>query len=149
MMSISELLSEVKANGHDVWYDGPQPEAAIVQLESKFNLRFPSSYRTFLNEYGSMAVCDSTISGIIDGEPYGDGRGWLYFDTLLYRSDWKLPPELLVIQPDEDAPYCLDTSNSSGGGEFPIVCYELHSKNAARIAQDFDDWFRRFLEAWL
>lgn len=150
MISISELLSRVTASGHEVWYDGPQPISAITQLESKFNLQFPRSYRAFLIEFGSMAICDSTISGIIDGEPWGDGRGWLYYDTLLYRNEWDLPQELLIIQPDEEAPYCLDISNPSVSGEFPIVCYELHAKCVRQIAADFEDWMRRcYLQGWL
>lgn len=149
MPTIPELLAQVEANGHEVLSDGPQPEAAIVALESKLGVRLPASYRAFLAQHGTMAIYDSTISGIIGGQPLDENAGSLYGDTLIFRTEWSLPSYLLVIQPDEDAPYCLDTRSPSATGEFPVVCYELHSKHASRIASDFDDWMRRFfLEGW-
>src|SRR3954451_15722313 len=144
MATIPELLARVESNGHTVWSDGPQPETAIGALESKLGVRLPPSYRAFVARYGGMAIYDSTISGIIAGEPLDESGGSLYGDTLRFRAVWALPGHLLVIQPDEDAPYCLDTRSPSGTGEFPVVCYELHSKRAGRIAADFDDWMRRF-----
>lgn len=147
MATISELLAQVEANGHEVWSDGPQPEAAIIALESKIGVRLALSYRAFLAQYGGMAIYDSTISGIIGGEPLDESGGSLYGDTLRFRTEWNLPDHLLVIQPDEDVPYCLDTGSPSATGEFPVVCYELHSKHAGKVAADFDDWMRRFFLA--
>ena len=150
MATIPELLAQVEANGHEIWSDGPQPEAAIVALESKLGVRLPPSYRAFLAQYGGMAIYDSTTSGILGGEPLDESAGSLYGDTLRFRNEWNLPSHLLVIQPDEDAPYCLDTRSPSATGELPVVCYELHSTHENRIASDFDDWIRRFfLEAWV
>ena len=149
MATITELLAQVEANGHKVLSDGPQPEAALLALESKLGVRLPPSYRAFLSHYGAMAIYDCTISGIFGGEPLKQGGGSLYFDTRRFRSDWGLPSHLLVIQVNEDAPYCLDTRSPSATGEFPVVSYELGSKRARRIASDFDDWLRRFfLEGW-
>jgi hypothetical protein len=148
MATIPELLAQVEANGHAVWSDGPQPEAAIVALQSKLGVRLPPSYRAFLAQYGGMAIYDSTISGIIGGAPLDERSGSLYGDTLRFRTECNLPSHLLVIQPDEDAPYCLDTRSPSAGGEFPVVCYELHSHHAEKIAADFDDWLRRFFLHW-
>src|SRR5690349_18733585 len=107
MATIPELLAQVKANGHEVLSDGPQPEAALLALESKLGVRLPPSYRAFLSQYGAVAVYDSTISGIVGGEPFVESGGSVYFDTMRFRRDWGLPSHMLVIQPDEDAPYCL------------------------------------------
>ena len=149
MATIPELLAQVEANGHKVFSDGPQPEAGILALESKLGVRLPPSYRAFLSHYGAMAIYDSTISGVFGGEPFDEGGGSLYCDTMRFRSDRGLPSYLLVIQADEDAPHCLDTRRPSATGEFPVVCYELRSKHAAPIASDFDDWLRRFfLKGW-
>jgi hypothetical protein len=149
MGTIPELLQQVQANGHDVWTSGPQPEAAIAALEAKLGVQLPPSYRAFLARHGAMAIYDSTISGIIGGQRLDESYGSLYGDTLRFRSKWDLPSYLLVIQPDEDAPYCLDTRSPSATGEFPVACYELHSKHVSRIASDFEDWMRHFfLEGW-
>ncbi len=67
MTTIPQLLAQVKANGHEVWTDGPQPEAAIVALEGAIGVRLPPSYRAFLAQFGHMAIYDCTISGIIRG----------------------------------------------------------------------------------
>jgi hypothetical protein len=148
MATIPELLAQVQANGHEIWSDGPQPEAAIAALESQLGVRLPPSYRAFLAHHGGMAIHDSTISGIIGGEPLDESGGSVYGDTLRFRSEWGLPTHLLVIQPYEDAPYCLDTRSPSASGEFPVVCYELHSKHEGKVAADFDDWMRRFFLHW-
>ena len=149
MTTTPELLAKVQANGHDVWSDGPQPEAAIAALESELNVRLPPSYRAFLARYGGMAIYDSTIAGIIGGDPLDERCGSLYGDTLRFRRERGIPSHLLVIQPDEDAPYCLDTRSPSVSGEFPVVCFELHSKYEGNVATDFDDWMRRFfLKGW-
>lgn len=150
MPTISELLAKVGANGHDVWSDGPQPEAAIIALETKLGARLPPSYRDFIAKYGGLAVHDSTISGILGGEPLDESCGSLYGDTMRFRDEYDLPHHLLVIQPNDDAPYCFDTSSPSAAGEFPVACFEVHSKHTKQIAADFDDWIRRFfLDGWL
>jgi hypothetical protein len=149
MSTIRELLAQVRANGHEVWSGGPQREAAISALESKLGVRLPPSYRTFVAQYGSMAIYDSTISGIIAGEPMDESGGSLFGDTMRFSSEWGLQHHLLLIHPDDDAPYCLDTRAPSASGEFPIVCYEFHSKHDRKVAADFEDWMRRFfLEGW-
>jgi hypothetical protein len=107
MTTIPELLARVEANGHKVWSDGPQPEAAIASLESKLGVRLPPSYRAFLARHGAMAIYDSTISGILGGEAPDEGGGSLYGDTMRFRSEWGLPSHLLVIQANDDAPYCF------------------------------------------
>jgi hypothetical protein len=148
MATIPELLGQVEANGHEVWSDGPQPEAAIVALEAQLGVELPPSFRAFVAQYGGMAIYDSTISGILGGEPLDEDCGSLYGDTLRFRSEWNLPSHLLIIQADEDAPHCLDTDSRSESGECPVVCYDLHSQNAKRIASDFDDWIRRYVLRW-
>ena len=56
-----------------------------------------------------------------------------------------MPDFLLVIQPNEDAPYCLNTRGKRPGGECPVVCYELHTKHVGRIAPSFGEWFSMYL----
>jgi len=148
MATIHELLARAEANGHEVWSDGPQPEAAIAALESTLGVRLPPSYRDFIARYGGMAIHNSTISGIIGGQPLDENGGSLYGDTMAFRNEHGLPDHLLVIQPNDDAPYCLDTRSPSTAGELPVICYELHSKHEGKIASDFDDWMRRFFLHW-
>ena len=149
MADVNDLIAQVRAKGHDLWLAGPQPSETIASLEQALQVTLPPSYRDFLTHFGGAAICDSTVSGIIDGEPLQKATGWLYGDTLRFREEWDLPPHLLVIQPDEDAPYCLDASAPGSDGEFPVVCFELHSRHASRIAENFGIWFQDwFLRNW-
>jgi len=50
------------------------------------------------------------------------------------------------VQADEDAPYCLDTRFQPSDGEYPLVCYELHSKNVGHMAKTFGEWFVQWLQ---
>ena len=144
MSTIPELVARVEANGHKVWTKGPQDNRVISVLETTLGLRLPPSYRAFLATYGSMAIYDSVVSGIVDVDPLKEVGGSLYGDTKRFREEWALPEYLLVIQPDEAAPYCFDTRRRDMHGEFPVICYELHSRHETTIAAGFDEWIRVF-----
>lgn len=148
MATIPDLLARVEANGHKVWSNGPQDSRAIAVLESTLGVRLPPSYRGFLATYGGMAIYDSIVSGILDEDPLKLVGGSLYGDTKRFREEWGLPEYLLVIQPNEDAPYCFDTRRSDMHGEFPVICYELHSRHEQTIAAGFDEWMRSFFLHW-
>ncbi len=140
MSEVDDLITQVRERGCDLWLAGPQTEAAIATLEQTLSIILPPSYRSFLARFGGAAIDDSIVSGIIDSMPLEHQCGWLYGDTLRFQEDWDLPANLLVIQPDEDAPYCLDTSKPNQNGEHPVVCYELHSKHVRQIAENFEIW---------
>ena len=103
MDEIDKLLQQIRANGDEVWIAGAAPDKAVARLERALGVQLPPSYRDFLTRFGAMTVAGSPISGIPDGEPLGEGTGWLYGDTLQFRDEWQLPEHLLVVQPDEDA----------------------------------------------
>jgi hypothetical protein len=146
--TIPELVARVEANGHEVWSSGPQPEAAIAVLERTLGVRLPPSYHDFLATYGGMSIYDSVVSGIVDEDPLREVGGSLYGDTKRFQGEWGLPDYLLVVQPDEDAPYCFDTRRPGMHGEFPVICYELHSRHERTIAAGFDEWMRTVFLHW-
>ena len=147
MDKIEKMIGMIRANGDDVWVAGPQPEKAVAELEHKLGYALPPSYRAFLLRYGSLKIFDTVISGIMDGRFEGDGAGQLLDDTERYRKDDHLPRHLLVVQPDEDAPYCLATSTPDEDGEFPLVCYDLQTGDIDPIADNFGTWLRDTLKA--
>src|SRR5947207_3033523 len=134
MDEIDELLKQIRANGDEVWIAGAAPEKAVARLEKALGVEMPPSYRAFLMRFGAMTVAGSPIAGILDGQPLGEDTGWVYGDTLLFRKEFQLPEHLLVIQPDEDAPYCMDTRTADRHGEFALVCLELDSHHVDRLA---------------
>jgi hypothetical protein len=145
MDDIDLLITQIREAGDRLWIAGAQPEEAIAELERALGIPLPPSYRAFLTRFGGLAIVNSSISGIVNAKPLARGTGWLYGDTLRFRRDFGLPEHLLVIQPDEDAPYCLDSSAKMPDGEFPLVCYELHSRHVSRMAESFGEWLVEWL----
>lgn len=147
MDPIDSLIAKIREGGSDVWISGPQPEAAVRELEQKLGVVMPPSYRAFLVQYGGMGIADWFVSGIVDGEAIGEGTGWLYADTMRFREDFGMPESMLIVQPDEDAPHCLDVSKRGPDGECPVVCYELHSGHASPMAETFREWLLQGLQS--
>ncbi len=81
-----------------MWTAGPAGASA----------RLPPSFEEFLKTIGALAVHDSTVSGIVGGDVLEERTGSIYGDTRRYRKAFALPNRFLVIQADEDAPYCFD-----------------------------------------
>jgi hypothetical protein len=146
MDAIDDLIKQIRANGDEVTIAGPQPEKAVVELEKALHIRMPPTYRVFLTHFGAMGIAGSTISGIQEGKPLSKETGWVYGDTLRLRADSELPKHLLVVQTDEDAPYCLDTSAAEDDEEFPMICYELDTQYVTRLADNFGAWFLEWLQ---
>jgi hypothetical protein len=145
MDEIDALIAQIRESGAEVWIAGPQSEAAIVELERAIGVAMPPSYRLFLSRFGGFGIVNSFISGIVDGKPLEEGTGWLFGDTQRFRQDFDMPDHLLVVQADEEAPYCLDTSKRGQSGEFPLVCYELNSRHVGKMAPSFGEWFVEWL----
>jgi hypothetical protein len=141
MDEIDTFIAQIREAGDEVWMAGSQSEEAIVELERALGVAMPPSYRQFLSRFGGVGIVNSFISGIIEGKPLEKGTGWLYGDTQGFRDDFDMPEYLLIVQANEDAPYCLDTRRRSQDGEFPLVCYELHSRRVGDMAPSFGAWF--------
>lgn len=149
-LDIEALLQRVRQNGHDVWVAGPQSEEDITLVEAALELCLPPSYRQFLLEYGGMQISNSYIAGIIESDPLNMNGGSIYGETVRLRQEQGLPNYLIVVEPDDEAPYCFDTRYPDVNGEFPVSCYELYSGADGKIVDNFPkfvaDWF---LKAWL
>ncbi len=149
-LDIEALLQRVRQNGHDVWVAGPQSEEDIARVEALLQVRLPPSYRHFLLRYGAMSIYDSNIAGIVNGQPLYLNISSIYYATTDFRQEQGLPDYLIVVEPDDEAPYCFDTRYPGADGEFPLNCYELYSGADGKIADNFPqfiaDWF---LKGWL
>jgi hypothetical protein len=149
MDEIEDLIAQLREKGEQVSTVGPQSEKTIADLEHALGVTLPPSYRQFLAHFGGFKLLGSSVSGILDGQPLAKGTGSLYGDTQLFRRELGGPEHLLVIQPDQEAPYCLDTRKPDRNGEMPVVCYELDTKHVDRMAASFGEWFAEYLELQL
>ena len=117
----------------------PASDLSITAVEERLSVTFPESYRTFLRHFGSFYSCDQAVSGIYCDDPTELGSGSIVGDTLRFREEYDLPPQFMVIQPDEDAPYCLDLSTAAS--EPSVVCFQLNTKTYQEITPNFESWF--------
>lgn len=130
-------------NREGLWLAGGASLDLVSNLEEAFGVILPETYKEFLLELGSLSIGDISISGITC-ENLDDGGGSVLSDTLYFQKDYDLPENLIVIQPDEDAPYCLDTTDKNSVGEMSVVCFEIQSGEQNQIADNFEDWFFRY-----
>ena len=142
-MDIQNLLNSIKKK-QEVWVAGSATNELITELEGKLNTKLPNSYKTFLLNYGAISIGDSAISGITNPD-LNEGCGSVYFDTKYLIEKNELPNYLVVIQSDEEAPYCLDTSKETSNGEMPVVCYELNNRHSSILSNNFNDWLVNYL----
>jgi len=143
MQAIDNLISDTEAS--QLWSSKPARAQDIQQAETALGVSFPPSYRDFLSRYGAISIGDRRcISGVIDNSPLDPGGTSVVGDTLRFRKEWQLPVHYVVIQADDDAPYCIDAQNRDAAGEAAVVCFELHSRLATVIARSFPEWVERF-----
>ena len=142
MQSLDALVTRLSPQR--LWRSTPATPEAIAQAEAALGVTFPPSYKAFLARYGAMSFIDVTISGIIDNGLDQEG-GSVVADTTRFRSEWRLPIHYVVIQPNYQAPYCLDTRKPDAAGECPAVCYEvLPARDSGAIARSFAEWVELF-----
>ena len=140
MLDIEEKLKEIRRT-EDIWVAGPAGNNQIAELEARLGT-LPDSYKIFLNNYGALSIGDYHISGIT-GPDLEEGGGSVVFDTNRFVEEYGLPNHLVIIQADEESPYCLDLS--APGSEKPVVCFELFSKKIKVLSANFDEWLNHIL----
>ena len=138
---IRELIKRIEATGED-FDTSPATDSTISEVEARLGCCFPPSYREFLTEFGAVWCSGQSVSGIHDDEPSDESDGTVLGDTKRYRDEFALPNQLVVVQADDEAPYCLDLSVSSD--EPPVVCFQLNTGTYERIT----DGFESFLIEW-
>lgn len=144
---LEPLLERVRdALGPDaVDIHGPQPDQAIEALENALGRTLPDDFKVYLRQYGLLAFADgdaNMYSGITDGDPFSEQGGSAYGETVRLRTEHRLPKHLLVIRmdPDGDAPSCLDLARLRPNRTCPVVGYMLYNGDAWDEAQSFYEW---------
>jgi hypothetical protein len=136
----------------DVSWGAPSTPEAISMLETALRIRLPESFVRFQRRTGGGGPDGLSISTIPREAPLG-GVGTVYGDTLHYREPWRahaLPAALVVIQrdPDDNEPFCLDTSRFEGD-ECPVVLFYHQSSGSSEIVADsFVGFYERYLQPY-
>jgi hypothetical protein len=148
MGTYDDLIDRVKAAGGTVEFSGPQASNVVDAVERSLSTSFPPSYRTFLQEYGAGGVVPEWLSGIFDNNASLNDGGTVLGDTQYFRSQYGLPPELVVIfNRDDEVVWALDTAAKRADGEMPVVSFDPHRAiRGKRIAESFSELFNQYLE---
>ena len=138
MMSYKDLFSAfelIDENGGGDFEGGKDP-ALIEKAECTLGLKFPPTYRTFLEKLGCGDIEGLEFYGIIDGDFEKSSVPDAIWLTLNERKSG-LPTSLILIYSNGTGGYyAIDTSQIYSNGESPIVSYALNG-SIEKISDDF------------
>ncbi len=146
---IEHLILRLQQTASNFAVSGPKADDDVVTLERTLGITLPPSYRSFILRFGAICRADAIISGIWRGDSLLGSADTV---TELFRRQHRLPARFIVIQPDDEAPYCLDSGRLQSDGEYPVVCYELQHDCVSDISRSFGDfildWLRLRVQAY-
>lgn len=149
MAEYDDKAEAVKLAGHEIFWLGAVSEHEITRSEALLGIKLPSSFRSFLANYGGGGVVGAEISGIEDNDAALEAGGTVVGDTKTCRQRYDLPSHLVVIYfHDDEVCWCLDTGNSADT-ECPVVSYNIFTKKIDRvIAETFSSFMQQHLELY-
>lgn len=126
----------------------PASQEEIIEAENSLGVRFPDSYKWFLEEFGA-AEFPFEICGIPHPTKIGDAHSTLdVVDvTKSERRDLEpnLPKQYVVLSADGMGNHwCLDTSQLKNG-ECPVIFWN-HEAGENQLPQRTDDTFLNWIE---
>lgn len=129
---------------------GHREESLIKAAEKKLGLKFPTTYRLFLAEYGAGNFGSSEIYGVIADNFEESSVPDAVWRTLVERREGDLPPNLIAIYDDGMGNlFCIDY-NVQSKDESPIVAFYLGFPPAQQpreiIATDFGEFLLNLVQ---
>ena len=126
-MGLSDLnvaFKIVERNNGD--FEGPKSDELICKAEAALGLKFPPSYRRFLEVLGCGDVAGMEFYGLINDEFVNSSVPNAIWLTLSER-ELGLPRELILVYGAGNGDfYAIDTSSVDEYGENPIVVIQIN-----------------------
>ena len=120
MVSIAKAAEIIDANYDLAEFVGPVPFEEVWVAETQLGVKFPDSYREFLQKYGAGSFGGRTIYGL--GAPDTGLPNVVWATNLLREADDFFPGDLVVIQDTGEGDIlCLATSRMDERNECPVV----------------------------
>lgn len=110
----------------------------MLEAESTLCVRFPSSYRAFLRDFGCGDVNSYELYGLINSNFASNGIPDAVWCTLDDRRSFGLPTHFISIATDPDGfRVCLDLSELTSENEAPVVLVAFDNGVVETLAPTF------------
>ena len=130
---LEQAFSLIKENfsADEIDFSGKQKLETISNAEKSLGVKFPNTYKTFLQKYGCGGIGGFEIYGLIKDEDFNKinipfvavpNAVWV---TLKENKEYKHPLYLVIIYNLDEVLYCLDTSQMNDEGECPVVVWPI------------------------
>lgn len=100
---------------------GPIHPDKVCEAEEKLGVKFPRSYREFLERYG----CGDFGGEIYGITPSNSGVPSAIWYTLKIRDEGYIPEWMVIVSVEDECVFCLDTSAFDENGECKVVSWVL------------------------
>ena len=148
METYTQLFARLKA-ANDGWECvGPQPGSRVDEVERKYSIKLPASFRQYLTELGGIEFLDAHYTSIDDD--YLDGVDGFMCNTNMIREQVGLPDNLLALEYDHDTDRiaCLDLA-AMDDDECPVIWYHpLLGQIIGPCAKSFREFFVGLVREW-
>ncbi len=123
-MSMSDLeqACQLIASDPDGYLHGPKSEELVERAERALGLTFPPTYRRFVRQFGCAGLAPDEFYGVLDSDFVNSSVPDAIWMTLWARREANLPVHLIIVSDTGDGGwYAIDLSQSTAGGESPVV----------------------------
>jgi antitoxin YobK len=125
-------------------FSGEKPEELIEKAEAALGLRFPSTYRRFLGDFGCGDIAGEEFYGIVDEnfEAASIPNGiWLTLDS---RQSEGLSENFVIIGADGDGTCnAIDTAQTDTTDEYPVVLLTIALNPVEQLASSFGSFLKK------
>lgn len=146
-MDYKKILKKKRVN----CLGGVSPQI-IQKAEEKLNLHFPSDYKIFLQECGTLNISDSYIYGLYSNYDNLCTTGSIIYETLKCRKEYKLPHEYIVLENlDDEVLYILSTTSKEDKNNGNIYSVEINLDDNSittpnLIYKSFNEYVEEFIQ---
>lgn len=125
-------------------FAGRRDEELVQAAERALGVRFPSTYRRFLRDFGAGSFGGQEIYGVIDEDFEDSGIPDAVWATRSLRAEGAISDDLVAIYATGDGEQlCV----RSGAAKEPVVAIRPGSDDEPEVvAADFGAWLREIVE---
>lgn len=119
MTDFNEIAKIIDSHPAGPDFLGPIHPSKVREAEEKLGVKFPRSYKEFLNLYG----CGNFGGEIYGITPTNSGIPSAIWYTLELRKEGYIPDWMVVVSDEDEYVFCLDTSVFDERDECKVVSW--------------------------